>query len=766
MMNRIFTLLTLLVGFALQAQTKAFWQVVSEDQIGSLQDKRKAFELQGATYMYIDVASLQQQLLHAPDKFSGQRGVVVELPGANGQAEAYEVFDNSNFTPDMQALFPQIRAYVGKGITVKGAVVNFSVAPGHFQTLTFYPDQPTSFIEPVDKKATVYAFFTRENKVSLPEPFNCMTPASLGQPEVGLHTNPINKADNRKYKTMKLALSATAEYSNYFGATTSNPDTSLVITAMNATMTRVNGVMERDLAVHLNMISNTNLIYFDPASDPYSDAANMNNWNQELQDNLTSTIGNTPYDIGHLFGATGGGGNAGCIGCVCVNPSTSMPQAKGSGITSPGTGGPQGDSFDIDYVAHEMGHQMGANHTFTYSFEGSGAQTEPASGTTIMGYAGVTGSYDIQAHSDVLYSFKSLTQIQTNLNTKMCPVSTNMTDNTPTANAGADYTIPKSTPFMLTGSGTDPDATDVLTYVWEQADLGTSALANASSRTFGTKASGPNFRTFSTSSSPTRYFPQMSRILSNSATTSTLVLTTTNNTSVFESLSSVSRTLNFNFTVRDNVAGGGQTKQDAMKVTVDSSKGPLEVTSQATTGINYQGNSVQTITWNVNNTNTITGADTVDILLATPVSGNNTNFNYVLATAVPNNGTAQVTMPNITAATCRVMVKATNNIFFNINYKNFALTANLGAEDFNFSDFVLAPNPNHGSFNLQFTPQSDDAIQVAIHDVRGRLIFNKSFQSSGLFNEQISLDSSIESGIYMVTVVNGDKKMVRKIVKN
>ena len=65
-----------------------------------------------------------------------------------------------------------------------------------------------------------------------------------------------------------------------------------------------------------------------------------------------------------MFGASGGGGNAGCIGCVCVDGQ------KGSGITSPADAIPMGDNFDIDYVAHEVGHQMGGNHTFTFSNEG------------------------------------------------------------------------------------------------------------------------------------------------------------------------------------------------------------------------------------------------------------------------------------------------------------------------------------------------------------------------------------------------------------
>ena len=98
--------------------------------------------------------------------------------------------------------------------------------------------------------------------------------------------------------------------------------------------------------------------------------------NLELQNNLNANLtgvattlaaNNAVYDIGHLFGASGGGGNAGCIGCVCVSPTANNQAQKGSGYTSPSAGLPQGDTFDIDYVAHEYGHQFGGNHTFTTS---------------------------------------------------------------------------------------------------------------------------------------------------------------------------------------------------------------------------------------------------------------------------------------------------------------------------------------------------------------------------------------------------------------
>ncbi len=108
-----------------------------------------------------------------------------------------------------------------------------------------------------------------------------------------------------------------------------------------------------------------------------------------------------------MFGASGGGGNAGCIGCVCVDGQ------KGSGITSPANGVPMGDTFDIDYVAHELGHQFGANHTFSHNNEGSGVNVEPGSGSTIMGYAGITNQ-DVQPNSDDYFHFASIFQVQTN----------------------------------------------------------------------------------------------------------------------------------------------------------------------------------------------------------------------------------------------------------------------------------------------------------------------------------------------------------------
>ena len=765
-MKKLLLLLAFVLSFGqMLAQKGSIWNKVSASHTATLNKIRPNVQEEGELYFSLDAAAFRQNLANARDKFSKQAGVVVEFPNMNGELERFNVWENSNMTPDFQAQFPEIRAYVGKGITDAGATIHFSVSPQGIQTMVFRANTAAEFIEALDKEATTYVLFNSRNRNQPRGAFNCTTvdtPLDLTALE---SQNLYGKSSNKKYKTMRLALSCTAEYAAAFGAT-SSAQVGLVIAAMNATMTRVNGVYEKDLAVHLNMIDNTSLIYYDATTDPYSDAANMSNWNSELQANLTATVTEAAYDIGHLFGATGGGGNAGCIGCVCVNGQ------KGSGITSPGSGLPQGDSFDIDYVAHEMGHQLGGNHSFTYGYEGTVAQTEPGSGSTIMGYAGIT-SYDVQTHSDPIFSYKNINQIQTNLNTKTCPVSTTMTNNTPVVNAGADYTIPVGTAFMLTGTASDADAGDVLTYLWEQNDVGTSATVNASSEVLQTKTVGPNFRTFKPSTNIFRYCPQMGKIING------VLAVTAASTSNWESVSSVARTLNFTFTARDNQAGGGQTAEDAMIVTVSTTGGAFSVSSQNTTGISYAQGSTQTVTWVPGSTASAPfNSPTVDILLSTNVSTALETFNATtptspnpttwttIASGVPNNGSYAVTIPANApiSSTCRFMVKAVGNIFLAVNSKNFAITA-LGTEEFGggLANFSLYPNPNTGNFTVKFDSSSTNDIAITVHDIRGRNVFEKLYSNTGVFTENLQLDN-VQAGIYLVTVKDGDRKVVKKIV--
>src|SRR6187399_3028208 len=365
-----------------------------------------------------------------------------------------------------------------------------------------------------------------------------------------------------------------------------------------------------------------------------------------------------------MFGASGGGGNAGCIGCVCVD------FQKGRGITSPADAIPQGDNFDIDYVAHEVGHQLGGNHTFSHQLEGTGVNKEVGAGITIMGYAGIT-SFDPAPHSIDIFHEISIAQIQANLANKTCPVSVVMTANTaPVVASVSNYTIPISTPFALTASATDPEG-DALTYCWEQND--NSTTSGASSVASPTKTTGPNWLSFSPSASGTRTFPKLATIQAGLNVSGPLPGGDAGANT--EALSSVSRTLNFRLTVRDNKPYDpgntiGQTAFADVVVTVTNTAGPFAVTAP-NTAVTWNAGSTATVTWSVNGTNAgSVNCANVNILLST--DGGNT-FSTVLIAGTANDGSQLITVPSSPSTTCRIKVQSVGNISFDISNTNFTI---------------------------------------------------------------------------------------------
>lgn len=596
----------------------------------------------------VTTSSLKDLLLQSPNRLNSKSSSVeVTIPNSTGEMERFQMFEFSNFDPQLQAQYPEIRSYVGKGVDDKTATIRISSDPNGFQGIIFRADNFTEFFEPYSQDGSVYAFFTSANRKKGTLPFICSTDDVKLNKELKNSFNSQNKSSSGQLLNFRLALSCNGEYTNYFGATVSG-----ALAAMNATMTRVNGVFEVDLAIHMNIIANnTSVIYTNPFSDPYT---TMANWNAQLQSTLNSVIGAANYDVGHMFGATGGGGNAGCIGCVCNDSN------KGSGITSPSNGVPMGDTFDIDYVAHELGHQFGGNHSFSQSVEGSGVNVEPGSGSTIMGYAGITAQ-DVQPNSDAYFVYANIKQIQDNMVAKTCPVRINLTNITPIVNAGLDFTIPISTPFVLTGIASDGNG-DVLTYCWEQNDTATTETA-INSAASATKTGGPNFRSYNPSANNKRYFPRLQSIIANQTTTAGSEI-------VVEALSSVARTLNFIFTARDNFAGAGQTNSDGMIVTVVPTAGPFLVSSP-NTAVSLNAGTNQTVTWDVAGT-TANGVNAtyVDLFLS---SDGGFTYPIQLASKVPNDGSETITVPNNIGSNNRIMVKGYKHIFFDISNASFTI---------------------------------------------------------------------------------------------
>jgi hypothetical protein len=787
----LLSIITCVAGIcSIEAQSDSFWSKNQDSNTGKIITSkavsRPSFPNKYDLYD-VNINALRQTLFTTLDR-STSTTAVITLPNTEGKLEQFQMYEASNFEADLQAKFPEIRAYSGKGITDKYATVKLSISPEGIQTMVFRTDKENEFMEPYSQDAKTYAVYkSQREKGKLA--WSCSTDDQKMVADVTLKTENTNRFNDGNLRTMRLAQSCTAEYANYFGAT-SAAQVNLVLAAFNNTLTRCNGVYEKDLGLHLNLISNvTSLIFYNSATDPYADsAAGLSDiagctsatndcpgaWNTQLQSTITSVIGEANYDIGHLFGASGGGGNAGCIGCVCnaLRTSASTPtyqRGKGEGITSPADNIPQGDNFDIDYVVHEIGHQLGGNHTFTHGREGtSTTQVEVGSGITIMGYAGITNN-DVTAHSIDTYHARTIAQIQANLAGKTCPVTTPITANnaTPVANAGADYTIPKSTPFILTGSATDANTTDALSYSWEQYNaITTTTQTGAGSNATATKAAGPNFISWAPTASPSRYFPKLATILANSTLTAQVGGDAGMNS---EALPSVARTLNFRLTVRDNVPYSsvapikvGQTNFDDMILTVNATAGPFTVTSQSTTGISYTGGSSQTVTWNVAST-AAAPVSTADVKISLSTD-NGLNFDTVLLATTPNDGTQAVTIPNgVTSANCRVKVEAVGNVFFNVNTTKFAISPSLGYENFELTDLSLFPSPNNGNFTLKFTSESSNDIIVMVYDMSGRKIFEKNYANTGSFNQNISLNNAVK-GIYLASIIDGPKRSVRPLI--
>ena len=365
------------------------------------------------------------------------------------------------------------------------------------------------------------------------------------------------------------------------------------------------------------------------------------------QTTLDTAIGSADYDIGHVFGTSGGGfADAG----VCV----AGQKGKGVSAVSP----PSGDPFDVDFVAHEIGHQFGALHTFngTTGFcsggRDAGSAYEPASGSTIMAYAGICGAENLQSHTDGYFHWKSVAEIETFLSsTAACATQTPTGNSAPIVLAGADYTVPSETPFELAGNAADPDG-DLLTYVWEEADLGAASPPNTDN------GDRPILRSFPPTADRSRTFPRLSDLLSGGAT-------------LGESLPTTTRALTFRLTARDNQANGGATGSDGMQVQVRGDSGPFVVT-QPNTAVSWPTGSVQTVLWNVANT-TSAPISAARVRIRLSVNGGVT-FPYVLAQNTANDGSQPVVLPTIVSGSARVRVEGVGNVFFDVSDADFSLT--------------------------------------------------------------------------------------------
>lgn len=591
----------------------------------------------------------------------------ITLPMPEGGMRVFSIVPYTMMAPALASKFPAIKTYKVRAVDDPHVTGRLDFGPNGFHG--YIRDHgSTVFIDPqpqtaVSRYVTYYQADYAAKHSERRKNYSC----GVHQPKELMHTPvhplmtqrasaPLMAKTEGALQSYRLAVAATSEYSDKAGNGNKANTLNAIVTAIN----RVNEVYEIELGIHLELVANNDAIIYTTASDPYTNS-NPSLLLSENQTNLDAVIGSANYDIGHVFSTTGGGLAA--LGVVCNN------SFKAQGET--GLSNPFGDAFYIDLVAHELGHQFGANHTFNGTSGACGPNRnpstafEPGSGVTIMGYAGICSSENLSTGSIDAFHAGSVQEIvaytRTGTGSTCDAPGMNAGNAAPVVNAGSDYTIPGGTSFELTGSATDADS---MTYRWEQMDAGSATNFNSYGLDLGTNAL---FRTFDAeavidSNNLNRLFPDRLQIFSGALDKS-------------ETVPTQSRELNLRLTVRDDKGG---VDSDDVVVTVDGENaGPFAVL-QPNVAQTLNSSQDQVIEWNVactdGSSNSQVSCAAVDISYTTD---DGVSFTSLL-NATANNGVATVNFSSANLANVRIKIACSDNVFFDVSDNPVTLSSVAG----------------------------------------------------------------------------------------
>ncbi len=422
----------------------------------------------------LDREALLQQL----DVSTGTRGAarrslaggLIELPLPDGGSVKLHATEYSVMEPGAVAV-GSFRSWKVAGVDDPAVSGVIDLSSNGFNAMLLMGDGETVFIKPsVSSSEGTDApsyLSLKKTTIQADSPFQCgvhtaSQPVSRKQP---LLPEVLQKV-SRSVKTYRLAVAATGEFTQFYG------DRTRAMDAISTMINQINLIYERDLSIQLVLVANNfSLVFPDPATDPYPDNTDSGllSINTSV---LNQVIGSTAYDIGHVvtrLPARQLGGIAD-LESVCTN-------TKGSGMT--GSADPSQAAFAIDFVAHEIGHQLGATHTFNSTSLSCGEGNreavtayEPGSGSSVMAYAGICGVNNIASNTLPVFHLASIAQIDAVTNAPGdCATETPTTNQDPVIDTVSSLTVNAGEPFTLTASASDPD-NDVLTYNWDQFDAG------------------------------------------------------------------------------------------------------------------------------------------------------------------------------------------------------------------------------------------------------------------------------------------------------
>ena len=677
MKKQVFLTLFMMLSLSYSYSQSSFWTKVSDEKVTSL-DKMERSSMPFKYQLYsLNVEAFKTALLNAPlENPNLNSNLIIQFPDHEGSLREYKVFEAPIMEKGLSDKFPEIKTYSAQSIDNANITLRFSVTHFGLHVMALSGKLGIFYIDTYTKDLNNYIIYSRKD-IQSTRSFGCLVKDEneLLQEKYDFTEQRVDDGNFRQYR---LAIACTVEYAAFHLNAAGTPATAslaekkgVVLSAMVVSMTRLNGVYEKEMSLRMNLVANNDVIIFID-SDNFTNSPAMID---EIQPIVDAAIGFGNYDMGHGFCTTDSG--VAQVSSVCGS-------GKARGIT--GQLNPVGDFFDIDYVAHEMGHQWGASHTQNNACNRSSASAfEPGSASTILGYAGICAP-NVQNNSDAYFHARSLLQMNSFVTTSAtCRTIAPNGNFAPVVNAGPNFVIPKSTPFILKGSATDAND-DPLTYCWEQYNNQVATMPPLQSAT-----SGPNFRSLTPTSSPERYMPRIQDVINN------------NLAPTWEVIPNVARTMNFALTVRDNRVGGGMTSRGDMTVTT-ANVGPFLVSSP-NTALSWVAGSNQNVTWDIAGTNANgINASFVDIFLST-----DGGFTYpiLVASKVPNDGSEIITVPNNPGTQNRIMVKGYKHIFYDISNTNFTITAAPSSFSIAFSGVEETQNTsvcsaNTVSFNINY----------------------------------------------------------------
>ena len=601
----------------------------------------------------IDWDTLDAALAAAPADDAGAQGAPLLLPMPDGGLAEFRVYDSPVMEAALAAKFPEIKTYRVEGVTDPHARGRIDITP-HGLRGFIRTDAGSVFIDPYSAQQREYAsvyFLHDQLTMHARGGWACGVGHEHGEGDVAGEASPDAGGEPEGpglvVRTYRMAMACTGEYGAFHSQLQGHtPNATDALGAIVTVVNRCNVTFEVDLGVRFLLVANNNLLaFFDPATDPYpdSDPACISNpaadcsgpYHNVNQSVINNIIGFPNYDVGHVLTRIRGG--VASLRSVCGSN-----KARGvSGIPRAG---------DLDPVSalvpmHELGHQFGANHTFS-GVRGrcnggnlSGATAwEPGSGSTIMAYTGACpvdggvgpGSDNIQLYADPYFNSGNIEEMRAFLAgpNSQCSVSI------PTSNAAPQITsipssvlVPPSTPFTVSLAGADDSGTFFTN--WEERDTGPARQLEAPDN-----GDSPIWRSWPPSAEVSRTFPVWSDIVGQTRTPG-------------ERLPEIPSQRRLHATLRDGL--GGVTISSAVEVLVTGTQpfwaqGPETAVLGAT----------MTVAWNVGDTASAPfGVSAVRIELSPDGSP---SFPINLGD-YPNTGSATVGVPpGLTTNTARLRI--------------------------------------------------------------------------------------------------------------